>query len=74
MEQIQIATGAKPENYTPEEAARLLRYNDRKAFYDAVHRDGIPYLRQNARRYLFPAAPLHAWLSRRAVGMTGGLT
>lgn len=56
--------------YTVKEAATLLRYDDTKAFLDAVHRDGIPHLRANARKFLFPVAAFHAWLDRRTVGNT----
>jgi excisionase family DNA binding protein len=63
-------TGHAPHYYTVKEAAALLRYDDTKAFLDAVHRDGIPHLRANARKLLFPATAFHAWLDRRTVGNT----
>ena len=62
----------KPLHYTSDEARDISRYDDRKAFLYAVHRDGIPSIRINARRLLFPAAALHAWLDRRTVGQGGG--
>lgn len=57
-----------PSYYTSEEARSLLRYDDRKAFLDAVHRDSVPHCRINARRLLFPVAALNAWLERRTIG------
>jgi hypothetical protein len=66
------AHGATPINYTTKEAARLLCYKDTKSLLDATHRDGIPHIKQNARRILFPSAALHAWISRRTVGGNGG--
>ena len=60
--------GLAPQYYTSEEARSITRHNDRKAFLDAVHRDGIPHVRLNQRRLLFPVAAFHAWLDRRTIG------
>jgi excisionase family DNA binding protein len=57
------------EYYTVKEAASMLRYNDTKAFLDAVHRDGIPHIRVNARKFLFPAQSMRAWIERRTIGV-----
>jgi len=65
--------GQAPLHYTSNEARELLRYGDRKAFLDSVHRDGIPHIRVNQRKLLFPAAAFHAWLGRRTVGSTATL-
>ena len=53
---------------TSNELARVLGYNNRAAFWDAVRRAGIPYIRINARRFMFDAAEVEAWLERRKVG------
>lgn len=58
-------TTGRPCYLTSEEVMGILRYEDRAAFWEAVHRDGIPCMMQNKRRGLFPVAEFHAWLDRK---------
>jgi len=51
-----------------DEAMRLFHYSDKCAFWQAVHRDSIPHIRQNSRRILFERAALEAWFARRTIG------
>lgn len=54
------------EYLTGPEAQRLLRYENTAAFYDFVRRAGVPFIKVNSRRCLFPAADLRTWLSVRS--------
>jgi hypothetical protein len=47
------------------EAAWFLRYTSMKAFYQAVHRYGIPHARRGARVMLFRRADLEKFLASR---------
>ena len=47
------------------EAAWFLRYSTLKAFYQAVHRYGIPHARRGARVMLFRRADLEKFLAAR---------
>jgi hypothetical protein len=47
------------------EAAWFLRYSSMKAFYQAVHRYGIPHARRGARVMLFRRADLEKFLASR---------
>jgi hypothetical protein len=47
------------------EAAWFLRYSTMKAFYQAVHRYGIPHARRGARVMLFRRADLEKFLASR---------
>ena len=51
-----------------EAVMRLFGYSDRAAFLVAVHSAGIPYVRINARRFLFEESAINAWLESRTVG------
>lgn len=64
----QINTHPTSDNLTTSEAARLLRYESEVCFRRAVAREGIPHVRVNARRMLFPRSALEAWMQRRTVG------
>ncbi len=46
----------------------ILGYKDRKSFWIAVRRDGIPHVRINPRNIQFPEPALRDWLKRRSVG------
>ncbi len=50
------------------EAAWFLRYTSMKAFYQAVHRYGIPHARRGARVMLFRRADLEKFLASRTRG------
>lgn len=43
----------------------LLGYKDSASFYQTVRTEGIPAIRVNSRRFLFPRAELNAWLESR---------
>jgi hypothetical protein len=45
---------------------RLLGYKDRGAFWDFVHRGGVPHVRLNARRIMFEEQALADWLAHRS--------
>ncbi len=47
------------------EAAWFLRFTTLKAFYQAVHRYGIPHARRGARVMLFRRADLEKFLASR---------
>ena len=53
---------------TSQELARILGYSSRPAFWEAVRRAGIPFIRINARRFMFDEAEVEAWLEKRKVG------
>ena len=50
------------------EVMSLLNYRSRQSFWQAVHTQGIPFIRINCRRAVFPRAELMAWLKARTVG------
>lgn len=52
---------------TLEQAMDWFAYKDRDTFMKAVRRDGIPYVRQNAKRILFNRVDLTRWKSARTV-------
>ena len=52
----------------PDTVMTMLGYTDRASFFVAVRRDGIPFIRQNARRILFEAAAVQSWINSRRVG------
>ena len=52
----------------PGEVMLLLGYKDRSAFWGFVHRHGVPNIRLNQRRIIFPRSALEAWLQARAIG------
>ena len=52
---------------TTEQAMRRLGYTDADAFRDAVHEQGIPYVRMNKRRWMFEAIALDAWIAERRI-------
>lgn len=45
-----------------------LGYRDRKSFWEAVHRQGIPCTRITARKIVFFEPLLNDWLARRTSG------
>ena len=53
---------------TSSEVMRLLNFKDRTAFWEFVHRNGVPFVRLTRRKLLFEEANLRAWLDRRSVG------
>lgn len=55
---------------TPKEVRRLLNYKGScsSSFWAFVRAEGVPFIRLNARRYLFDPAAVEAWLRKRAVG------
>lgn len=55
---------------TPKEVRRLLNYKGScsSSFWAFVRSAGMPFIRLNARRYLFDPAAVEAWLRKRAVG------
>ena len=44
----------------------LLGYKDRGAFWDFVHRGGVPHVRLNARKIMFDEQALADWLAHRS--------
>lgn len=52
-------------NLDAAEAAWFLRYTSMKAFYQAVHRYGIPHARRGARVMLFRRADLEKFIASR---------
>lgn len=58
----------KTDVYQTPEAAKLMGYTNRAAFIRAVRRDGIPHIKQNARRFVFPREAFEKWLASRTVG------
>lgn len=60
--------GHSPEYLTTRQAMRLFDYASNKGFLDFVKQQGVPCLRLNQRRILFPRAALTAWIRRRTVG------
>ena len=44
----------------------LLGYKDRGAFWDFVHRSGVPHVRLNARKIMFEEQALADWLAHRS--------
>lgn len=45
-----------------------LGFKDRGAFWNAVHREGIPHTRISARNIVFFETQLNDWISRRSIG------
>ena len=43
-------------------------YQDNSAFWAFVRAQGVPFVRLNARKLVFDAASLEAWISKRTVG------
>ena len=41
-------------------------YSNKAAFWEFVHRDGVPHIRFNARRIMFEENALTDWISRRS--------
>ena len=50
------------------EVMRVLGYSDRPAFWLAVKKSRIPFIRVNARRCLFDEAAVRAFLDSHTVG------
>jgi hypothetical protein len=55
---------------TGPEAQQLFRYANAAAFYEFVRRSGVPFVKLNGRRCLFPVAAVQAWISSHTVGET----
>jgi predicted DNA-binding transcriptional regulator AlpA len=53
---------------TATDVMRLLSYTDRSAFWQAVRRNGLPYVRLNARRCVFEESAVREWLDAHTVG------
>jgi hypothetical protein len=51
-------------------ARRLLGYRGKSssAFWEFVHRTGVPHIRFNSRRIMFSERAVHDWLLKRCVG------
>jgi hypothetical protein len=62
------ACGVEPEFVSSDKVRQLLGYTNRSSFFQAVRQAGIPYVRINARRIIFPVAGVRAWLASRTVG------
>lgn len=58
----------KPEFYSAAELMKLLRFKDRKAFWQFVHNTAVPHVRLNARHIIFPSAAVDAWIAKRFSG------
>lgn len=58
----------EPDTIDTREAMRRLSYRSRQSFWVAVHSQGIPHIRINARRIIFPRDAFTAWLESRTVG------
>ncbi len=43
-------------------------HKDDSAFWQFVHRNGVPFVRLGARRIVFEESALRAWLDSRSVG------
>lgn len=55
-------------NFDAAEAAWFLRYSTMKAFYQAVHRYGIPHARRGSRVMLFRRVDLEKFIASRSRG------
>jgi hypothetical protein len=55
---------------TGPEAQQLFRYANKAAFYDFARRSGLPFVKLNGRRCLFPVSAVNAWIVSRTVGET----
>ncbi|WP_242343590.1 MULTISPECIES: helix-turn-helix domain-containing protein [Anaeromyxobacter] len=55
-------------NFDAAEAAWFLRFTSMKAFYQAVHRYGIPHARRGARVMLFRRVDLEKFIASRSRG------
>ena len=53
-----------------DEAMRMFGYADRSAFWKAIKRDRVPFVRMNRRRCVFEPAALRAWLDSHTVGQS----
>jgi predicted DNA-binding transcriptional regulator AlpA len=51
---------------TGTEVMALLGYKDRGAFWDMVHRNGVPHVQINRRVLRFPEQGLRDWVERRS--------
>jgi predicted DNA-binding transcriptional regulator AlpA len=58
----------KPEFYSAAELMKLLRFKDRKAFWQFVHNTAVPHVRLNARHIIFPSVAVDAWIAKRFSG------
>lgn len=57
--------GQSPRFYSAQFVKAELGYRNAGAFFDAVRRHGIPHVRINARRIVFPVQQYNDWLARR---------
>lgn len=53
------------EAMTPLEAMKALGYSHRPTFMQAVRKERIPFIRINARRFVFEGAAIRAWIERK---------
>lgn len=60
----------EPKFLTSREVMALLRYSRPTTFFENVRRLGIPHVRINPRKILFPDAALKRWIELRSVGKT----
>jgi predicted DNA-binding transcriptional regulator AlpA len=61
------ATALAGRNYLTSSAVMaLLGYKDRGAFWDFVHRGGVPHVRLSARKIMFEEQALAGWLAQRS--------
>ena len=45
-------------------------YKNNSAFFIFVRAQGVPFVRLNARKLVFDAASLEAWIAKRTIGTT----
>ena len=53
---------------TKENVKPITGHKDDSAFWQFVHRNGVPFVRLGARRIVFEESSLRAWLNSRTVG------
>lgn len=58
----------KPEFYSAAELMKMLRFKDRKAFWQFMHNTAVPHVRLNARHMIFPSVAVDAWIAKRFSG------
>lgn len=62
---VPFAERRDEENAKASELQAYLRFEKRTAFWAAVHREGIPFIKVSEKRYLFPVGAVRSWLAAR---------
>jgi len=53
---------------TAQQVMPITHHTDPSAFWQFVHRNGVPFVRLGPRKILFEESALRAWLDSRSVG------